>query len=201
MMLDDNASSSDTDAEESEEDCCSKSCSCADNDATSSKSCSCADDDAATSAAADATDDTASSMSHLELENYASDDEPDSEGETLYSVMDDLKKQVATLHAASGGVAGQMASLYERAKLEEVQWYDEPLEIRAAPVRTWAAKKKLPANPTLRDFLDTCFDSAISLDLETRVLHFTKEDAAALWGGQRRITIFEVIGLLPTLFL
>jgi hypothetical protein len=177
MELDNTATSS------SDSTPCSKSCSCAKCDSDSEMS--------------DLSLDDVESASH----DSASVCSSTTDGSDLYSMMDDLKLHMHTLHAASKDVAGQMTSLYQRAKDEDIQWYDEPLQFQHAASKEWAAKKKLPAAPTLREFFDACFDSAISLDLETRILHFTKEDAAALWGGQRRLTIFDIIGLLPSLFL
>ena len=52
----------------------------------------------------------------------------------------------------------------------------------------------------MEDFLDACYAAAKSMDLESRVLVFGKADAAALWNGQRRLTVFEIIALLPSLF-
>jgi hypothetical protein len=77
---------------------------------------------------------------------------------------------------------------------------DDPLVPRQG-LKEWLERRGLKEDTlTLRAFLDAIFSAATSMDLETRVLTFAKKDANALWAGQTRLTIFDVIAALPQLF-
>jgi hypothetical protein len=89
--------------------------------------------------------------------------------------------------------------LYERAKIETVDWMKEPMKPRRH-IQKWCALHELSSRPTIDEFTDACFKAAWSVDLESRVLTFKKEDAAILWNGQRRLTVFDMINLIPSLF-
>jgi hypothetical protein len=89
--------------------------------------------------------------------------------------------------------------LYQRAKAETVDWMNEPLKPRRH-IEKWCALHGLGPRPTMDEFTDACFAAAWSKDLESRVLTFKKDDAAILWNGQRRLTVFDMIARVPTLF-
>jgi len=140
------------------------------------------------------------------MEKPASDDDMssledlDDTGESLEAIIGELKAQMTTLDAACGEVRGQVKSLFRRARTEEVRWMDDPLVPRQG-LKEWLERRGLKEDTlTLRAFLDAVFSAATSMDLETRVLTFAKKDANALWAGQTRLTIFDVIAALPQLF-
>jgi hypothetical protein len=110
------------------------------------------------------------------------------DGETLTDIMEDLKEQMGKLAEAS------------TEKRELVEWMEEPMRPRTAAVRSWLAAHNLPPEPTLKAFLAACYAAATSLDLESRVITFNKKDAAALWGGEQRLTVFDLVARLPTVF-
>ena len=120
-------------------------------------------------------------------------------GESLKCIMRDFKKQMEDIDAATNLLTGQVAQLYTRAKVETTDWLNEPLLPKPA-LRDWLAAHELPPRPTLEEFFDVSLDSAKSLDLESRMVTFHRADAVALWGGRRRMTIFEVLSQIPTLF-
>jgi hypothetical protein len=122
------------------------------------------------------------------------------DGETLTDIMEDLKEQMGKLAEASTEIRGQVKSLFKRAKRELVEWMEEPMRPRTAAVRSWLAAHNLPPEPTLKAFLAACYAAATSLDLESRVITFNKKDAAALWGGEQRLTVFDLVARLPTVF-
>lgn len=124
----------------------------------------------------------------------------DADADTLTSVMEDLKQQMAALAGAAGQIRGQVKSLFKRAKYESISWMDQPLTPKTPAVAKWCSQRQLPATPTLQQFLEAVFAAADSLDLETRVLTFSKKDAVSLWAGQRRLTVFELIAQLPMVF-
>ena len=126
------------------------------------------------------------------------EDSSDSD-ESLSEVMDDFKKQMRELEKASKNIDLQVTQLFSRAKEEAVDWLSEPLTPKPA-LKAWLKSRGLPTNPTVEEFLDGCYSAAKSMDLESRVLVFHTADAAALWGGQRRLTVFELVGRIPTLF-
>jgi hypothetical protein len=127
------------------------------------------------------------------------DDSSDSDQEGLEKVLSDLKGQMASIETASHELTLHISDLFQRAKVETVDWMNEPLKPRGF-VKEWCTEHGLPATPTLNEFIDACFTAASFLDLETRVITFKKEDAEILWKGKRRISIFELISCIPTLF-
>jgi len=127
----------------------------------------------------------------------SSDSETDQEG--LETILSDLKAQMASIELNSNELTVHITELFQRAKRETVDWMQEPLKPREH-IESWCTEHGLSATPTLDEFVDICFSSATSLDLETRVATFKKEDAEALWKGKRRLSVFELMSLIPTLF-
>jgi hypothetical protein len=127
------------------------------------------------------------------------DDSSDSDQEGLEKVLSDLKGQMASIEVASHELTQHISDLFQRAKLETVDWMNEPLKPRAF-VEAWCLQHNVSATPTVNEFIDACFTAASFLDLETRVITFKKEDAEILWKGKRRISIFELISCIPSLF-
>lgn len=122
------------------------------------------------------------------------------DGESLDTLMTDLKEQIGKLAETTQDVRGQVKSLYKRAKRDLVEWMEEPMRPRTAAVRAWCGEHGLAEQPTLSAFLAACYAAAASLDLESRVLTFSKKDAAALWAGDQRLTVFELVARLPSVF-
>ena len=131
----------------------------------------------------------------METENEYSD----SEQEGLEKVLSDLNAQMAMIDETSKNLTTHVIQLFQRAKRETVDWMQEPPKPRAA-VAAWCAQHGLSTTPTLDEFVDACLGAASFLDLETRIATFKKEDAEALWKGKRRISVFEIISFVPTLF-
>jgi hypothetical protein len=117
--------------------------------------------------------------------------------EELSGIMADLKGQMEELHQVSKEIHRDVINLYRRAKDEKD--LDGPLHPKAH-VRDWLKKRGVTRNPTMSEFLDACYDAAKKIDLDSRVITFHAEDAAILWNGQRRLTVFDMVGLLPGLF-
>jgi hypothetical protein len=115
--------------------------------------------------------------------------------EELSSIMADLKGQMEELHQASNQIHKDVANLYKRAKQTDLE---APLHLKPH-VRDWLKKRGLPKQLTMSEFLDACYDAAKKIDLESRVITFHTEDAAVLWNGQRRLTVFDMVSLLPGL--
>lgn len=126
--------------------------------------------------------------------------EPESDSdESITNVMDDFKKQMREIEMASKSIDAQVTQLYSRVKDESVDWLSESLTPKPA-LKAWLKSRGLPSRPNMDEFLDACYSVAKSMDLESRVIIFHAADAAALWGGQRRLTVFEMVALIPTLF-
>lgn len=121
-------------------------------------------------------------------------------GESLEEVLGDLKEQMSSIATATNSVRFQMKHLFRRAKMETIAWMEHPLTPRTPALEAWLAAKKLSATPNLNEFLDTVYASAVSLDLESRVITLSKVDAVILTKGQQRITVYELVAMLPTLF-
>ena len=103
------------------------------------------------------------------------------------------------IHEAATAIDTQMLPLYDRAKSETTVWMLEPL--RPTPgVRAWCKAHSISETPTLDEFTDACFKVAISLDYESRMATFRRADADALWQGQQRISIYDIIERIPLLF-
>ena len=126
-------------------------------------------------------------------------DSSDSDDESVTDVLNELKQQMQSIDVMAKSLETTVADLYKRAKTETVDWMEEPLKPRRH-IQKWCALHGLPENPTISEFTDACLAAAWSTDLESRMLTFKKEDAAVLWNGQRRITVFDMIRLIPTLF-
>jgi hypothetical protein len=123
----------------------------------------------------------------------------DSEDDSIYDVMKDLKHQMQLIQEAAAAIDAQMIPLYERAKKETTAWMVEPLKPTPA-VKAWCKAHSISETPTLDEFTDVCFRVAISLDYESRMATFRRADADALWQGQQRISIYDMIERIPALF-
>jgi hypothetical protein len=120
--------------------------------------------------------------------------------ESVTSLMESFKESMKEVQAMTKSVTKQMNSLFKRAKAETVDWMQEPL-CPTPPVLAWCKAHGLSDTPTIDEFLEAVFAAAMTMDYETRVLTFRKDDALALWKGTYSLTMFDVIGRLPTLFL
>lgn len=116
----------------------------------------------------------------------------------LEDVVDELAATMQTLYSASRQIRTQMKAVYRRAAAEQIDWMEEPRKPKKGAATAWCAAAGLPARPTISQFLDAVYSRAVSLDLESRVLIVTPEDARALWSGRQRLTVFEVVAALPT---
>lgn len=123
----------------------------------------------------------------------------DSDDSSLEGTVEELQATMRQLYVASKEIRSEVSALYRRAVVEQIDWLEEPMIPKKGAVRAWCAAAGLPARPTLAEFLDTVYARAESLDLESRVLIVSAEDAKALWSGRRRLTVFEVVAALPTL--
>ena len=119
--------------------------------------------------------------------------------ESLKGVMREFREQMDDIYKASKQIGNQVTDLYARAKEETIDWLNEPLTPKPH-LREWLRGRGLAEQISINDFLDACYNSAKRMDLESRVVTFHQKDAAALWNGQRRLTVFDISGLLPTLF-
>lgn len=126
-------------------------------------------------------------------------DSSDSDEEGLETVLSELKMQMESIETISNQLTTHVVDLFQRAKRETVDWMREPLRPQDI-IEAWCAEHGLSKTPTLEEFTEACFSAATSLDLETRIATFKKEDAEILWKGKRRISVFELISLIPTLF-
>jgi hypothetical protein len=126
--------------------------------------------------------------------------EPESDSDDSVSdVMKELRESMDTLAADSRVIDTQVRRLFARAKKETTDWLNEPL--RAKPVvRAWLKERGLSSPISIEQFIDACYSAAKTMDLESRMLTFSKEDAAILWEGRRRISVFELTSMIPALF-
>jgi len=127
----------------------------------------------------------------------SSDSETDQEG--LETILSDLITQMECIEATSNELSTHITELFQRAKMETVDWMNEPLRPRNE-IQEWCVQHGTSDTPTLNEFIDACFSAASFLDLETRMITFKKEDAEILCKGRRRISVFEMISLIPALF-
>jgi hypothetical protein len=128
-----------------------------------------------------------------------SDSESESDGESVSDVLSGLKAQMQQIDVMAKSLDTHVLDLYRRAKTETVDWMNEPVKPRRH-IQKWCAVHGLGLRPTIAEFTDAVLEAAWSLDLESRILTFKKEDAAILWNGQRRLTVFDMIARVPTLF-
>ena len=133
----------------------------------------------------------------------ASDEDSSDEEEraaALHETIDTFKHQMHQIYMASKAAEEQVGRLASRAKEEAAEVQVQPLRPRAA-TSAWLAGRSAKADPSLAEFMELCLDAAESQDLETRTITFSAEDAALLTGGQRRVTVFELLRLVPRLFI
>jgi len=128
-----------------------------------------------------------------------SDSGTDSEQESLDTVLSELKNQMNTIDAISTDLTTHVSDLFQRTKRETTDWMREPLK-PASHIEGWCRANGLSPTPTLEEFIDACFTTATFMDLETRIATFKKEDAEILWKGRRRISVFDILSSIPTLF-
>jgi len=129
----------------------------------------------------------------------SSETEDDAEHESPSEVLEILKVQVLQLDTITQSIDKGLLDLFYRVKCETTDWMTEPLRPESK-ILAWCRKNNLPDTPSADIFIDACFANATSIDLETRMLTFAKEDAVALWNGQQRVSIFEIIASMPKLF-
>jgi hypothetical protein len=121
------------------------------------------------------------------------------DSESLSDLMTTFKEQMKEIEEASKTIRTQVKDLYTRAKEETTDWLNEPLIPKPA-LKKWLQTQGLSTTISIDEFLDICYNSAKTMDLESRILTFHKADAAVLWNGQRRLTVFDIVTLIPTLF-
>ena len=146
---------------------------------------------------------TSSSSSSVSGDSSSSTlDALEADHESLTAMLEDLKKQMASIEVASTQINSQVETICKRAKEDDevFDWEEEPLKPAKPAVEEWLSAHELPLKPTLREFMGGVFDAAKSLDLATRMITLKKEDADVISAGQRRITVFELLGFLSELF-
>jgi len=131
------------------------------------------------------------------VDSESSSDSEDSD--SLGNIMNDFKAQMEEIDRATKSISNQVINLYVRAKEETVDWLVEPLVPKPA-LKAWLKSRGLSPRISIEEFLDECYSAAKSMDLESRVLTFSKVDAVALWNGQQRLTVFDITNSIPTLF-
>ena len=136
---------------------------------------------------------------HVKLRFMESPGSDSEDSESLGDVMSEFKAQMDEIDRTTKSIGTQITRLYARAKEETTDWLEEPLVPKLA-LKAWLKSRGLPSRISIEEFLDACYSAAKTMDLESRVLTFSKTDAAALWNGQRRLTVFDMISLIPTLF-
>jgi hypothetical protein len=119
--------------------------------------------------------------------------------ESVGDVMKELRESMDALAAGSKIIDTQVRRLFVRAKKETTDWLNEPLRAKPA-VAAWLTQRGLSSPISIEQFIDACYSAAKTMDLETRILTFSREDAAILWEGRRRISVFELTSMLPALF-
>jgi hypothetical protein len=122
----------------------------------------------------------------------------DSDSEPTSDIMSGLVEQMEELCHASEKIDGAILGLYARAKAETISWMHEPLKPTPI-VAAWCKKNRVEAT-TIDSISDAIFAVA-QMDYESRMLTFRRQDADMLWKGQQRLSIYEVIARIPTLFL
>jgi hypothetical protein len=142
--------------------------------------------------------DALSDVSSLESDS-SSDSEEEDNAEQLHEVVDTFKHQMHQIYMASKAAEEQVGRLFVRAKEEIAPTTVQPLRPRPAAA-AWLESRGLPTDPSLEEFMEACLDAALRKDLETRTLLFSTADAAVLTGGQRRVTVFDMLRLIPALF-
>ena len=133
------------------------------------------------------------------VETPPSPESDSDDSESLGDVMAEFKAQMEEIDRATKSISTQVTQLYARAKEETTDWLTEPLVPKPA-LKAWLKSRGLSSRISVEEFLDVCYSAAKTMDLESRVLTFSKADAAALWNGQRRLTVFDITALIPTLF-
>jgi hypothetical protein len=134
---------------------------------------------------------------NLDADSVSSSDSEDPE--SIFAVMKEFKEQMQQIDDVTKNIGAQVKRVYKRAKEETKDWLNEPLIPKPA-LQEWLKENELPLKPTVEEFLDACFSKAKSMDLESRTLVFRKPDAIALWDGQQRLTVFDIVTKLPSLF-
>jgi hypothetical protein len=119
--------------------------------------------------------------------------------ESVGDVMKELRESMDALAVGSKAIDTQVRRLFARAKKETTDWLNEPLRAKPA-VAAWLEERGLSSPISIEQFIDACYTAAKTMDLETRILTFSREDAAILWEGRRRISVFELTSMLPALF-
>jgi hypothetical protein len=134
------------------------------------------------------------------LDSDSSDSENDATAaEQLHEVVDTFKHQMHQIYMASKAAEDQVGRLFVRAKEEIAPVSVQPLRPRPAAA-AWLESRGLPTDPSLEEFMEACLDAAVRKDLDTRTLLFSAADAAVLTGGQRRVTVFDMLRFIPALF-
>ena len=139
-------------------------------------------------------------QSFLQLKMISEASSESEDEESLTTVMKDLKQNMETIVMTSKNISSQVKNVFIRAKKESIDWLNEPLNPKPF-LKAWLNQQGVSSKQiSIDEFIDICYKSAKTMDLESRILTFRRADAAILWNDKRRLTVFDIIGLIPTLF-
>jgi hypothetical protein len=129
-----------------------------------------------------------------------SDTEQDSsDEESLTMVMSSFTEHMVSVDELTQALDSQVRNTLSRLKRETIDWLTEPL-MPKPPVKEWLEKHGQSSPISMEQFLDTCYSAAKTMDLESRMLTFSIDDAAVLCNARRRISLFDLVANLPNLF-
>ena len=132
-------------------------------------------------------------------EHPPSDSDSSDNSETLTDLMKEFKQQMEDIDTSTKSISSQIKQLYTRAKKETTDWLHEPFVAKAS-LHEWLKEHNLSSSITIDEFLEACYSAAKTIDMESRTLTFSSADAAVLWNGERRLTVFDIIARIPSLF-
>jgi len=127
-----------------------------------------------------------------------SESESDDE-ESMSVIMKQFKESMESIVNETALIDARVKQVFRRAKKETTDWLNEPFDVKPA-VKAWLHERGLPSPISIEQLIDACYSAAKTMDLETRMLTFSREDAAVLWDGHRRITVFDMTTRITNLF-
>ena len=118
--------------------------------------------------------------------------ESESESESAESVLGAFKEEIATLAPAIETIGKQITGITERIR-QRKNLFTDPVVVIDPAVRDWCIQKGLSHTISISEFLDCLFRHA-TLDTETRTI------VCPVGFPVKRVTLYELIRLLPTWF-
>jgi len=119
----------------------------------------------------------------------SSDSETDSPIHPLYETAKELFPLIDGLSSDMGAITTKINQVSQSSG-----WLHTPIAPIGKSIKTLLANYKIPSGNTIHDLVGAVFLKAKSMDLASRTIHFSDDDAKVL--GKSSMTLFEFLNFI-----